>query len=367
MQLWFLLYHVVGAEAAFPYIRWTVSAYVFLTGYGNTVYYLKGGAATAPRVLGMLLRMGLFSVMLCGATGTPWFEYYIPFLHMVHYGITSVACLGAMRLLRTAPGTKNGTAESSVLCGIVGVCGALLPALLLQSQAGSSAVLWLLRGVFGEAGGKYLLLRLQLDRFSGVVGMLAALLQLQANAHTGASSWKQLSLRGFAHALLTRYHVLRWACEAAALAVALCVARSFPERAQYKLVNAYVGTLWIPAYLECRLVLLPWALAWWRGDKGAHTAEVPPLPLLVWLGRHSLECYLLQFHLLMTRSASAILVLLPEHAAVSFLLQSTVYAACARAAFVATDVLRAALRKEPHAVLALLALVVASMGLSVAL
>ena len=347
MQLWFLLYHVLRAEAAYPYIRWTVSAYVFLTGYGNTLYYFGSGKVSTKRIAGMLLRMCLFSVLLAGATGTPWYLYYIPFLHAVHYITTTAACLLAMQLQGRFEAPLGFLHASAVVC-------ALLPGVLLETQVGSDMVGIVLQTVFGPTGGTYLLMRLRLDRYSSAVGILGALVVLAANAHAAsAPRGKPAGVwAGLCDGILGRWHTARQVIAAALVTAGVAVAVTHPLRAEYKLVNAYVGTLWIPAYLELRLRVLPRLQRWMAGADAQAQLKVHVSRVLAWFGRHSLECYLLQFHLLMTASAGAILVLFPQAPLVSLLLQAVLYLSSAKLAFVATDSLRQALAKHFWLVLA---------------
>ena len=335
MQLWFLLYHVLRAEAAYPYIRWTVSAYVFLTGYGNTLYYFGSGKVSTKRIAGMLLRMCLFSVLLAGATGTPWYLYYIPFLHAVHYITTTAACLLAMQLQGRFEAPLGFLHASAVVC-------ALLPGVLLETQVGSDMVGIVLQTVFGPTGGTYLLMRLRLDRYSSAVGILGALVVLAANAHAAsAPRGKPAGVwAGLCDGILGRWHTARQVIAAALVTAGVAVAVTHPLRAEYKLVNAYVGTLWIPAYLELRLRVLPRLQRWMAGADAQAQLKVHVSRVLAWFGRHSLECYLLQFHLLMTASAGAILVLLPQAPLVSLLLQAVMYTRAAAIAFSATSALR---------------------------
>jgi len=71
-----------------------------------------------------------------------------------------------------------------------------------------------------------------------------------------------------------------------------------PTAMQYRDVAPYVGTLWVPLYAVLRN-----ATPYLR-----NRVSVP----LEWLGARSLELYLLQFHLLMNRSAGRVLWLIPN-------------------------------------------------------
>jgi hypothetical protein len=67
---------------------------------------------------------------------------------------------------------------------------------------------------------------------------------------------------------------------------------------EYRKINAYISTLWIPAYLIARNAT-PWLM-----DRVSAPME--------WIGMHSLEFYLLQFHVFMTRESSMVLYIIPK-------------------------------------------------------
>ena len=71
-----------------------------------------------------------------------------------------------------------------------------------------------------------------------------------------------------------------------------------PEPVDYRHFQPYVGTLWIPLYLLVRNCT-PWLM---------HRVAAP----MEWIGMHSLEFYLLQFHVFLTRKSQKILYIIPN-------------------------------------------------------
>ena len=71
-------------------VRACVSAYVFLTGWGNTIYFKKTNDYSMKRFAGMMWRIGGFCPLLSAATGTPFILYYIVVLHSAHFALVFV-------------------------------------------------------------------------------------------------------------------------------------------------------------------------------------------------------------------------------------------------------------------------------------
>ena len=122
------------------------------------------------------------------------------------------------------------------------------------------------------------------------------------------------------------------AAAAALLATAVYVAK-LPKYccdggAQYRNVNAYVGTLWIPLYLVARNAT-PWLM----------TRVATPME---WIGMHSLEFYLLQFHVFLTRKSQLVLYVIPKEkwAYTNMALVGTIYVVVVVKALELTNVVR---------------------------
>lgn len=62
-----------------------MSAYVWLTGFGNGVYFWSSADFSAKRFTQQLWRMNFLCLFLSLATGTPWIEYYFVALATVHF------------------------------------------------------------------------------------------------------------------------------------------------------------------------------------------------------------------------------------------------------------------------------------------
>ena len=94
MQVAFLLYHFCNYFKAYIPIRAFVAAYVWQTGWGNTLYFCSGrkNPYTIKRFLSMIWRIDFFVVLLSMVTATSWIYYYVVALHTLHFCM--VFCFG---------------------------------------------------------------------------------------------------------------------------------------------------------------------------------------------------------------------------------------------------------------------------------
>lgn len=74
MQIAFVSYHLANAHDVYIPIRWFVSAYVWMTGFGNAQYFCKTHDVSLARFFKMIWRMNLVAAPLSVATGTPWIQ-----------------------------------------------------------------------------------------------------------------------------------------------------------------------------------------------------------------------------------------------------------------------------------------------------
>lgn len=79
MQAFILLYHYTGASSVLPIYEVTrvlVASYLFLTGYGHTLYFLRRGDYSLQRFASVLLRLNFLSMFLPWIMSTSYQFYY---------------------------------------------------------------------------------------------------------------------------------------------------------------------------------------------------------------------------------------------------------------------------------------------------
>jgi N-acetylneuraminate 9-O-acetyltransferase len=91
-------YHYYRAYSAYNAIRVFVSAYVWMTGFGNFLYFDKKQDFSITRALSMWLRINYFPILLSVFVGVEFDLFYIVPLHTTAFFITMATCYLAKTL-----------------------------------------------------------------------------------------------------------------------------------------------------------------------------------------------------------------------------------------------------------------------------
>jgi len=81
MQIMFVMYHYFAEKEVYNAIRVYIAAYVWMTGYGNFFLYRKGKSFTLRRNLQMLFRLNFFGFLTCAVLNNELMLYYICPMH----------------------------------------------------------------------------------------------------------------------------------------------------------------------------------------------------------------------------------------------------------------------------------------------
>lgn len=247
MQIMFLLYHYYRGTWIYNEIRVFVSCYVWMTGFGNFIYFTKKQDFSLKRVVTTIIRINLLTVGLMIFNGTSMMLYYVVPLHTGFFLMTYAACWCIH--VSNKPITVLGL---------------------------NLGVLMFLFEVWRPFGGE-VEFRFGLDRYSAWWGMVSAYILMYHKKTMPPTVAAVLGL-----ACMTVWYVI-WGYEI--------------DKYTYNPSHPYIVILPIVGYILLRNCH-PVAREYYSSA-------------MAWFGGITLETYVLQFHILMCHNVKHILVLCP--------------------------------------------------------
>lgn len=276
MQFAFIMYHYYRAWSAYNWIRVFVSSYVWMTGFGNFLYFDKKKDFSIERMVSMFIRINYFPLLLSWSTGVPLDLYYVVPLHTVGFFMTLITCWIAIKF-ETVLGMSY----------IQSRCGAILLCLIVHvAFYETSAVDMLL--YFSEE----IHLRFQIDKYSAWIGIVCGLLMGKASEYM---TW--------AYGSVDRPHVqwMQRILGAGLIAMWYYGFGFIDDKHVYNPMNPYVFILALLGWLMIR-------------NSSKYLSECHST-FLEFLGRNTLETYVLQFHLFMNHAVQQIPIIIPNSGA----------------------------------------------------
>jgi hypothetical protein len=88
MQWLFIMYHYCAAASIYNVIRVFICAYVWMTGYGNFIYFTTTSNFCLGRFIHMMWRLNFAVLMLMLVMNKSWIVYYICPLHTFYFCMT---------------------------------------------------------------------------------------------------------------------------------------------------------------------------------------------------------------------------------------------------------------------------------------
>jgi N-acetylneuraminate 9-O-acetyltransferase len=285
MQALILFYHYFGMSGVLPtyqLARLLVASYLFMTGFGHTVFFYTTDDFSIHRVAKVLLRLNLLTVVLTFAMGTNYGFYYFPALNSFWFLV----------IYLTLWFSQHSNPRSSKLLFKI-VLSAIVIKTLLKTTEFDPALTRLLDRVFrmrvdlNEAR-----FRVSLDVNIVYVGMLFALLYLHiVSCNTARQTYVVQVIKSRAAILQAIGAIV----SIGLLASYCLLARRFADKVGYNRWHPIMSPLPVLAF-----VILRNSSQLFR-DYHSH--------MFAWLGRYSLETFVLQYHIWLAADTKGLLSL----------------------------------------------------------
>ena len=281
MQIVILLYHYYGLSKVpwvYQLVRLLVSSYLFMTGFGHTTYFINTNDFSFQRSLSVLLRSNLLSVILAFTMGTRYDLYYFPVLTSVWFLI----------IWTTTPKTPAAGIDLPHCLRTLAI-SAVVVRLVLEAGAYIESTLDTVDGLglgFPKIDGREFLFRFGLDMYIVYVGMATAFLYARYKLTynllpqgTMGDSFIWLHLRSRSVLLVSVLVISAY--------VLFC--RAFQNKVDYNKWHPLVSPVPVMAFIFLR--------------NSTRTLSAYHCQLFAWVGRCSLETFILQYHIWLAADA----------------------------------------------------------------
>ncbi|KAL7469195.1 hypothetical protein ACHAXS_009449 [Conticribra weissflogii] len=288
MQWAFIFYHYYRVYYVYNEIRVFVSAYVWMTGFGNFLYFDKKGDFSIERFVSMIIRINYFPLLLSYFLSVPLELYYVVPLHTCGFIMTMVSCYIAVIFERKCGFGYWKSRTSAVLVS-------LIAHVLFYETPAVDVLLYFSKEIH---------FRFQADKYSAWMGLASGLLwgkvgEYMQWAHGFENESRRIKATIFQF-MTGAFLIWFW----------YFFFGFMSDKYAYNPVHPYVFIFPVAGWLMIR-------------NCSRYLTECHST-VLEFLGRNTLETYVLQFHLFMTHDVQYIPVIIPGadadgHAVLKFL------------------------------------------------
>ena len=273
MQFAFIMYHYYRAWSAYNWIRVFVSSYVWMTGFGNFLYFDKKRDFSIERIVSMVIRINYFPLLLSWVTGVSLDLYYVVPLHTVGFFMTLVTCRLAFFLEERCGMNYNKSRMAAI-----GV--SLLVHILFYETKAVNFLLFFSKEIH---------VRFQIDKYSAWIGIIFGLAMKRISSYM---SWAY----GETHRPLAAWG--QRIGGVGLIAIWYLTFGSIKDKYTYNPIHPYIFIIPLTGWLMLR-------------NSSKYLTQCHST-FLEFLGRNTLETYVLQFHLFMNHQVQHIPMVLPN-------------------------------------------------------
>ena len=285
MQFAISIYHYTGASKIlwiYEIIRVLVASYLFMTGFGHTMFFITKRDYSLRRCSAVLIRLNLLSCILPYIMRTDYLFYY--FAPLVSFWYVVIYC--TMRI-----GKSKNHSVLFLISKIV-LSAAVVTALTMTPGVLESLFLFLRYTCRIQWNVVEWRFRVFLDMFVVYVGMIAATLYVKLSIRSGQE--------GKNHAMLelvkAHFHWIQFISVIVSIGVVpsfWILTRRSPDKYDYNWWQPYISPLPILSYLILR-------------NSNQYFRNYY-FSIFAWLGRISLETFTLQFHVWLAADTKGLL------------------------------------------------------------
>lgn len=294
MQIVILIYHYTGASKVlwvYKIVRLLVASYIFLSGFGHTIYFQRKADYSLRRCAAVLIRLNLLSCILPYVMKTDYLFYYfaplISFWYMVIYMTMSI-------------GHSRNDSIKYLLAKIL-ISGVGANALIRTPGLFETLFYFLSKTCnihWDVAAWRF---RLQLDSYIVYAGMLCGIAFIElSNAFHSETPRSTVCGRFKVRSILSQFGFIENRISSVVYAVATSLLYCFfvctaPNKFAHNMVFPYLSWMPIVAFVNLRNLS--------RQMRTVHSS------IFAWVGRHSLETFTLQFHIWLAADTEGLLAL----------------------------------------------------------
>lgn len=324
MQVMFLLYHYMYAVEIYNSIRVMITCYVWMTGFGNFMFFSKTNDYSLPRILQMLWRLNFLVLFLCLTHGNTYILYYICPLHTYYFLMVLLVMYIGRERNHTKWWMRIKLGALALIIYLVWDCDnyfglfKYMHQIFISGEPAEGARMGTLWEWY---------FRSSLDHWSALLGMVFAV-----NYPITVLWFRKIEARSMKR---------RWMGKLAvsfSMLYALRVWVAGPMRytkIQYNRTNPYFGFIPLGAYVFLRN-LTP--------TLRSHTTE-----LLHEIGKTTLETYLMQHHIWLSSNSKTVLTFVPGWPRLNLVVVTCIYVLLSRKIHQLTLLLRAIILPDDRA------------------